>query len=123
MGLPISAETRQELDKLKENADRQLWQAYDNSDRLLGKLKRRLKPKIWQGIQWELNAHTCLALEIVSVKQVKGYKRTGHEYFGQSTAIRHVYDHTSMCSLSGSYGGNVYLYLGNKQYLMMFVSG
>ncbi|MCF2902241.1 hypothetical protein L1267_17875 [Pseudoalteromonas sp. OFAV1] len=93
------------------------------SDRLLKNLKSKLKPKLWQAIKWELAAHFCIALEIVSIAEVKGCKRKGNDYFGQSVAMRHVYDDTSSCSYSGSYGGDVYLHLGNGRYLKMYING
>lgn len=93
------------------------------SDRLLSKLKRTLNPKIWQGIQWELNSHQCVAFGVVPRSQVTGQKTSGRDYYGESTAVRHVYDSTSFCSYSDSYGGFIYVYLGKDRYLKMFIHG
>ena len=112
-----------EIEEQARVAAEEEFRVGENSNRLLNRLEQSLKPKIWQAIKWELAYHWCLALEIVTIERVAGIKRSGHEYFGESTAMRHVYDDVSSCSYSDTYGGNVYLYLGNKRYLMMYVSG
>ena len=95
----------------------------ENSKRILGRLKRTLKPKIWEPIEWELDSHWCIALEIVTRDRVIGRKESGDSYFCQSTAIRHVYVNVSSCSYSDTYGGDVYIRLGNNRYLRMYVYG
>lgn len=90
---------------------------------LLKKLKRTLRAKIYQAIELELDQHQCHDFEIVCRLQVEGQKRRGRDYFGESTAIRHVYDDTSTCSYSGTYGGNVFLRLSNDRYLRIYVTG
>lgn len=91
--------------------------------RLLRRLKRKLKPKIFQAIESEMDYHICHDFEIVRRSQVKGKKRSAHDYFGESAAIRHVYDDTSFNSYTESYAGNVFLRLSNDRYLRIFVSG
>lgn len=111
------------MDELMQRASEQEWRDVKKSDQILKRLQRTVKPKIWQAINWDLHSHICLVIGIVTVDQVAGSKRTGHDYFGESTAVRHVYDDVSSCTYSDSYGGNVYLYLGKKRYLMMYVHG
>jgi hypothetical protein len=96
---------------------------YEKSNRIISKLKRKLKQKIWQPIEWELKSHYCMALGIVKKAEVKGRKESGYDYFCQSTAIRHVYNNVSSCSYSDSYGGNIYIRLSQDRYLMMFIHG
>lgn len=111
------------LDWDDEEASLQYQRDLDNSERILRKLKRTLKPKIWQAVEYDLNGHSCLALGIVPHSEVKGRKQKGSDWHGQSTAMRHVYSNVSYCSYSDSYGGNVYLRLSKDRYLMMFIHG
>lgn len=117
------AEIQEMYDVATQEAEDESWRDMRNSDLILKRLKKSLRPKIWEAIQWELNSHYCLALGIVSIDEVKGRKETGNDYHGQSTAMRHVYVDVSSCSYSDTYGGNVYLYLGMGRYLAMFISG
>ncbi len=93
------------------------------SERLMRCLKYSLKQKILKDVMFELDSHWSCILGIVSICQVKGTKRKGHDYFGMSTAIRHVYDNTSSCSYNDSYDGEVFIYIGKKRYLNIHISG
>ncbi len=113
-------------DEMKTAMDAE-WQAnkqdQKNTDRILRNLKRKLKPKIWEAVNWEIQSHGFGHLKIVTVEQVSGEKRLGHEYFGQKTAMRHVYDNVSSDAHGDCYGGDVYLYIGSGRYLKVYVWG
>ena len=96
---------------------------YEKSNKILARLKRALKHKIWQPIEWELKSHYCMAFGVVPWSEVKGRKESGYDYFCQSTAIRHVYVDVSSCSYSDSYGGNIYIRLSKDRYLAMYING
>jgi len=95
----------------------------NNTDRILKHLKRTLKPKIWDAIKWETESNGYGYLKLVTINDVSGEKRLGHEYFGQSTAMRHVHDNTDNNTYSDGYGGDVYLYIGLNRYLKIHVWG
>jgi len=116
-------EAFEEYEELMREFAEQSRKDCENSNRILAKLKRTLKAKIWEPIEWELKSHYCLALGIVTRSDVKGRKESGHDYFGQSSAIRHVYTDVSSCSYSDSYGGNVYIRLSKDRYLEMYING
>ncbi|MEZ8292350.1 hypothetical protein AB6D11_00705 [Vibrio splendidus] len=116
----------QEMAELKEQeaANARAYKAQQQkSARILSRLKRTLKPKVMQAIMWEIDAHRCEGLTLVDSSQVKGEKRTGRDYFGTSTAIRHVFEDVSLCSYSDSYGGEVFIRVRNNLYLRICVFG
>jgi len=93
-----------------------------NTLRLFKHLKKVLKPKIWQAIEWQ-KQEGHFDLSIVSIDEVKGSRVTGTKFFGQRTALRHVYDDTTTNFDGDSYGGDVFLYIGKQRYLKMSVWG
>lgn len=121
--LECDEQYQEEMRLSNENANKAHILENKRNTRIIKNLKRRLKLKIWQAIEWEMQAHQYGHLEIVSLKDVEGRKTSGNDYFGESTALRHVYDNTSSCSYSDTYGGDVYLYIGEQRYLRMFVWG
>ena len=88
-------------------------------NRLLARLRRTLKPKIWMPIERVLADNFCHSLSIVKLDDVSGQRVNAHDWFGESVAIRHLYDDTSHCSYSDSSGGVVYLPIGKQRYLQM----
>lgn len=91
--------------------------------RLFRKLKRKLPLKMVHALEKEFSSHQSMLLAIVSKKDVKGKRRSGHDYTGASTPIRHVFVDTSYCTYSESYAGQVFLYIGLGRYLQLQVSG
>jgi hypothetical protein len=110
-----------ELDQVETLASEARQQARDT--RLLDRLQKTLKQKHLQALNWLLNDHRCESLEILSVGDVKGEKVKGSKWFRESTAIRHIYDDTSTCYWGDSYGGNIFMPIGKKRYLKVFISG
>lgn len=95
----------------------------NSNKRILKKLKRTLKPKIWQAVEWETESHGYGHLEIVTQREVSGERRSGYAYFGEATALRHVYDDVTSDPYGDSYGGDIYLYLGKNRYLKIWIWG
>ncbi|MFS1430806.1 hypothetical protein LMH73_027775 [Vibrio splendidus] len=112
----IQAEKRERARHLNEN---------NRNERIKRHLKRTLKPKIWDCISVELseNGGHCGHLAIVTLDKVTGTKQSGYEYFGESVAVRHVYDNTSSCSYSDTFGGEINIYIGKGRYLQMHIWG
>ncbi|EII3125378.1 hypothetical protein [Vibrio parahaemolyticus] len=96
---------------------------YRKDCKILRRLKRTLKAKIWQGIDWTIADHRYQDLQIVGVDKVCGEKRAGHDWFGQSTAMRYIYDDTSTDYWGDSYGGQIWLPIGKGRYLQMHIWG
>lgn len=109
------AEEKEFLDSDRKEGERQT--------KLLSRLKRTLKPKIWDAIERVMQGNFCHLMEIVSLDMVTGDKQRAHEWFGESVGIRCVYDDTTFCSYSDSYGGLVWLPIGKWRYLQMHISG
>lgn len=112
-----------EMHELMEKAAIQEMKEACRRNKVLRRLKKTLPQKIWLSIQYLLNDNSCLDLGVVSQEHVKGFKESGNSYFGWSTAVRHVYNDVSSCSYSDSYGGNLYIYLGERRYLRMHIYG
>lgn len=91
--------------------------------KLLYRLERTLKKKIWTPVSWELREHGFGELALVGHHSVNGIKRDASEYFKRSTAMRHLYQDTSVDEVSNCYSGRVYLYLGCGRYLKVNVWG
>ncbi|POC19549.1 hypothetical protein [Vibrio vulnificus] len=92
-------------------------------NKLISRLKRTLKPKVWNVIELVLQDHWVGYLSILPLSKVTGRKNNAHDWFGESVAIRHIYDDTSSCSYSDTYGGVIYLPIGKERYLQMHISG
>ncbi|EJC7176034.1 hypothetical protein DC915_RS02100 [Vibrio parahaemolyticus] len=105
----------------KVNDDRLQYLVKDT--KLLFRLERNLKKKIWDPVCWELREHGFGNLALVGRQSVYGRKRDASEYFKRSTAMRHLYQDTSVDEKSNSYSGRVYLYLGGGRYLKVDVWG
>ncbi len=91
--------------------------------KLLARLKKRLKPKIWSVIEMIQQQHLVNQIAIDAFEDVKGTKISALDWFGESVGIRTVYDETSSCSYSGTYGGAIWIPIGAGRYLHMHISG
>lgn len=117
-------EFKEELKKAHDKESQAHHEEREKTNAILAQLERTLKPKIWQAIKWELSSHRCYHLSIVPLSKTKGEKKTGKEYFRQSTAIRHVFDDVSSDPYSSDcYGGYIYIRLNKNRYLQMFICG
>lgn len=95
-----------------------------NTRRIKSHLKRKLKPKIWDWIEYELESHYHSDLKILRREDFESKNKVPYkDMVGNRTSVRHIYDDTSQCSMSETYGGNIYIYIGNKQYLKIFIWG
>jgi hypothetical protein len=94
-----------------------------NDKRILKHLERTLKPKVWENIKFAMYGHRYQDLAIVGFDKVGGAKQSAMEWFGESVAIRHVFDDISSCSLSDTYGGSIWLPIGHARYLHMHIWG
>ncbi len=103
-----------------EQEQMKLWK---KDIKLINRLRKRLPEKIMTDINYCIREHSASDYEIVNVDQCKGYKESGTDWIGFSSAIKYTYDNTSSCGYTETYGGDVYLYIGNHQYLKMFISG
>lgn len=101
------------------------WKTQAKRDnKIIRRLKRNLKPKIWQCIDWVFSdCIACDFLEIVDVNATKGERVRGSDYFGESVAVRHVYDDTCTDYWGDGFSGSVYLPIGCGRYLRMSVRG
>ncbi|UKA04471.1 hypothetical protein [Photobacterium damselae] len=93
--------------------------------RLTRKLGRRLKPKLRDTLFCWISCHEdyIMSMEIVSRKQCYGCRELPSKYFGARTAIKRVFNDVEVCSMTDSFGGDVYIYIGNLQYLKLTISG
>lgn len=87
------------------------------------RLKRTLKPKIWQAIHWAISEHRCQDLKIVGIDEVAGSKERAKDWYGESVAVRYVYDDTSTDYWGDSYGGLIWIPIGKARYLQIHIWG
>lgn len=92
-------------------------------NKLIKRLERTLKPKLWAVVKQVFDDHIVNYIQIDTFDKVEGKKELARDWFGESVAIRSIYDDTSFCSYSDSYGGPIWLPLGKGRYLHMHISG
>lgn len=114
-------ESELEAEKLQNIRDERLRSKIEN--KLVTRLRRTLKPKLWAAISMVLRDHAVHGIQIDSFNKVTGNKVKGRDWFGESVAIRHVFDDTSSCSYSDTYGGLLWLPIGMGRYLQIHISG
>lgn len=130
LNLSIGIAHRKCNDEFKEECRKEelAYQEYEKREakrenKLLRRLKRQLKPKIFSLLDYLREDCWINSIEMVTRNSLSGEKRSASDFFGFSVAIRHVYDDTSSCSYSDSYGGYVYLPIGHNRYLKVHISG
>lgn len=97
------------------------WQ---RENKLVERLKRTLKPKLWAVVKMVFDDHTVNYIQIDTFDKVRGTKELARDWFGESVAVRHIYDWTSTCSYScDTYGGIVWIPIGKGRYLHLHISG
>ena len=107
-----------------ENIEKDEEARYKNDQKVLSRVKKMVKPKVFQDIEWEMKEHMwCGDFSIVDVSDCVGERRTYSDYKGCSSPIRTVYDNTSYDSYCDSYGGDMYISLGKGKYLKMSLGG
>ncbi len=91
-------------------------------NKLIKRLKRSLKPKCFDVV--ELLKKNCFAhtFNVVDIESVVGSKERASEWFGESVAVRHLYDDTRHNSYSESTSGYIYLPVGKGRYLMIYIT-
>lgn len=89
----------------------------------LAKIKRKVKQKVFQAIEFELYHSECHGVEIVGIDDVKGKRMTSSGYFGESSAVRHVYNNVSSCSYSETWGGDLFIPIGLGRYVKLSIHG
>ncbi|WP_347361786.1 hypothetical protein [Vibrio vulnificus] len=92
-------------------------------NRLLTRLKRTLKPKIYSFIKLMFEDHQVHSIEIVGLNKVSGSKERARDWYGESVAVRYIYDDTSTDYWGDGYGGYVWIPIGKARYLQMHISG
>ena len=92
-------------------------------NRKLAAIKRKIKPKVFQAIEFELFHSSCHGVEIVSHDGVNGKRMNASNYFGESVAVRHVYNNLSSCSYSETWGGELFIPIGLGRYVKLSVHG
>ncbi|MEZ8723132.1 hypothetical protein AB6D66_18820 [Vibrio pomeroyi] len=110
------------LPEIEDHAEQER-QSAKRDNKLLKRLKRTLKPKVWSVIELVMQDHWVGYLNITSLAEVTGQRNRAHDWFGESVAIRHLYDDATTCSYSETYGGVIFLPIGNARYLQMHISG
>ena len=91
--------------------------------RKLSSIKRKVKPKVFQAIEFELCHSWCHGVEIVGIDGVRGKRMTASSYFGESSAVRHVYSNVSSCSYSETFGGDLFIPIGLGRYVKLSIHG
>jgi hypothetical protein len=91
--------------------------------KLIAKLKRTLKPKVWAAIELVRADSTVNYMKLETIDKVRGTKNKAGEWFGESVGVKTVYDDTSFCSYSDSYSGPIWLAIGKGIYLHIHISG
>ena len=92
-------------------------------EKKLASIKRKIKPKFFQAIEFELYHSGCHGVEIVCIDGVKGKRMTASSYFGESSAVRHVYNNVSSCSYSETWGGDLFIPIGLGRYVKLSIHG
>lgn len=92
-------------------------------ERKLASIKRKIKPKFFQAIEFELYHSSCHGVEIVGISEVKGKRMTASNYFGESSAVRHVYNNVSSCSHSETWCGDLFIPIGLGRYVKLSIHG
>ncbi|EKA4077117.1 hypothetical protein OLH55_004327 [Vibrio parahaemolyticus] len=96
---------------------------YKRDCKLISRLKRTLKPKIWQAIDWAISEHRYQDLKIVGIDEVAGSKERARDWYGESVAVRYIYDDTSTDYWGDGYGGLIWIPIGKARYLQMHIWG
>lgn len=92
-------------------------------EKKLARIKRKIKPKFFQAIEFELYHSGCCGVEIVSIDGVKGKRMTASSYLGESSAVRHVYNNASSCSYSETWVGDLFIPIGLGRYVKLSIHG
>ena len=92
-------------------------------EKKLASIKRKIKPKFFQAIEFELYHSGFHGVEIVGIDDVKGKRMTSSSYFGESSAVRHVYSNVSSCSYSESWVGDLFIPIGLGRYVKLSIHG
>jgi hypothetical protein len=117
--------TKEDYDDFMEEEHLNYLKGKAEDAKVWGSLYKYTSPKVISSLEFELKQHVNLgsSFAIVDVSDCVGVKRRFSEFTGYSSPIRWVYDDTSSCSYSGSYGGDVYFQLGKGKYLRAFIAG
>ena len=90
-------------------------------NKTIKRLKVKMKPVDFEPIDWLLSDHMTGYASIVKSDELVGSKVKAVDFFGQSSKLRHIWDNTSSCSYSGTYGGEVCVPLGKGNYLKIHI--
>lgn len=117
--------TKEDYDDFMEEEHLNYLKGRAEDDKVWSSLYKYTPPKVISSIEFELKQHMSLGsnFAIVGVSDCVGVKRRFSEFTGYSSPVRWVYDDTSSCSYSDSYGGDVYFQLGKGKYLRAFIAG
>ena len=92
-------------------------------EKKLARIKRKIKPKFFQAIEFELYHSGCHGVEVVGIGEVKGKRMKSSGYFGESSAVRHIYNNVSSCSYSETWGGDLFIPIGLGRYVKLSIHG
>lgn len=93
-----------------------------NTKRILRKLKKKLKPKIWEWINFEIHSHNHSDLKILYRNEFKGRNKMSYkDWVGASSPVRHIYTEVEQDYMGDGYGGYIYIHLGKNRYLQAHI--
>lgn len=92
-------------------------------EKRLARIRRNIKPKVFQAIEFELYHSGCHGVEIVGIGEVKGKRMKASSYFGESSAVRHVYSNVSSCSHLETWCGDLFIPIGLGRYVRLSIHG
>ena len=92
-------------------------------EKKLANIKRKIKPKFFQAIEFGLCHSWCHGVEIVGIDGVMGQRMTASSQFGESSAVRHVYNNVSSCSYLETCGGDLFIPIGLGRYVKLSIHG
>ncbi|MDW2204291.1 hypothetical protein R7007_21720 [Vibrio sp. 1636] len=113
--LSIDLEMKEMMEQEKAQAKRE--------NKLLARLKRTLKPKVYGFIEFLFEDHRVGSIEIVGFDKVSGSKERARDWFGESVSIRYIWDDTSTDYWGDGYGGFIWVPIGKGRYLQMHIWG
>ena len=110
--------------KLAEKEAHERYLEMINNDlKVINRLKKTVKPRIFKAIMAYLEQSWYQDLKIVEFPDVCGKFEKPKDVFGESTPIRKSYSTVTTDYFGDGYSGDVYLPIGSGRWLKAFIWG
>ncbi|WP_146147093.1 hypothetical protein [Photobacterium kishitanii] len=111
-----------ECDRLDTEIYEQELKAKQNEKKILKDLQNTLKPNLFEIIEFELEQHCYRVLDLVKRKDISAMECHPNEILiTEDLPFDHIYSDVTSCD--DSYGGDIYIPLGYRNYLKVTIWG